>query len=161
MTSTEDSPVVMEDVQGLSLSLGRPPRILIAEDDEEVRWSLATLFELHGFEVVAVANGVEFLERVAGSLLCEQRWQAPDAIITDLRMPGFHVLNVIEGLRASGWQTPVVVISGMSDPKTRCRVEQLNAKFFAKPIELDQLEKAVVAEIQAHGKIVPTPPSAG
>lgn len=122
----------------------RRPRILLAEDDHDVRVALAHLLELGGYEVFAVANGAEMLDVLASSILLEANAAAPDIIITDVRMPGFNGLSIIEGLRANGWTQPVIVISAFGDENMRERIGRMeHTTFFAKPFEPEQLERAL------------------
>lgn len=155
MTMPEVQPAAQESARSLIERLGRPPRLLLAEDDDDVRWCLSTVFEIDGFRVAAVANGVEFLEEIASTMLLEKPWLSPDIIVTDIRMPGFNVLNIVEGLRAAGWHTPVMVISAFGDPEVKERVRALGADFFEKPLDIDQLERAVMAAVSHDGQ----PPS--
>lgn len=161
MTMPETHPVPAESSQALLRLLGRQPRMLLAEDDDDVRWCLSTVFEIDGFRVAAVSNGVEFLEEIASTMLLEKRWLAPDVIVTDIRMPGFNVLNIIEGLRAAGWHTPVMVISAFGDTQMRERVRELSAEFFEKPLDIDELERAVVRAVADKVEQQPSPSSQG
>lgn len=129
----------------------RLPRLLLAEDDDDVRWCLSTVFELDGFQVIAVSNGVELLDELYATLLHGHPWSAPDVIVTDLRMPGFHVLNLIEGIRAAGIQIPVVMISAWGDEALQKRLDALDVSFFGKPLDLDALERAVLSAVHPGG----------
>lgn len=123
----------------------RRPRILLAEDDHDVRVAITQLLELGGYEVMAVANGAEMLDVLAASILLEADASPPDIIITDVRMPGFNGLSIIEGLRANGWTQPVIVISAFGDENMRDRIGRMeNTAFFPKPFEPEQLERALL-----------------
>lgn len=87
-------------------------RLLIAEDDAAQRIGLTDFFEMSGYEVSAVASGTEMLEAMARMVDGESL--RPDLIITDIQMPGFTGVNVIEGMRAGGWSEPIIVITGFS-----------------------------------------------
>lgn len=141
------SPPVLLDAPAPLPALERPPRLLLAEDDEDVRWCLSTIFELDGFRVTAVSNGVDLLDELSATILQGHPWLAPDVIVTDLRMPGFHVLNLIEGLRAAGVHIPVMVISAYGDEALQARLDALDVSFFGKPLDLDRLESAVLAAV--------------
>lgn len=134
--------------QQLSAQLGRPPRILLAEDDDDVRWCLSSMFEIDGFHVVSVGNGVEFVEEISSALLDKKDIDAPDVIVTDVRMPGFYIFNIIEELRASGWEVPVLVVSGFDDAHTREKAADVGARFFTKPVDFTNLEDAVLSAIE-------------
>jgi CheY-like chemotaxis protein len=122
----------------------RSARILLAEDDDEIRRALERLLSFDGYQVFAVENGGELLDYLSSWILGDTSEVPADVIITDVRMPGFNGLSILEGLRARGWTLPVIVISAFADPEIRERVERLGgAVFFAKPFEPLDLERAV------------------
>lgn len=122
----------------------RSARILLAEDDEEIRRALESLLSFDGYEVLAVDNGGELMDYLSSWILGDTDEAPADVIITDIRMPGFNGLSILEGMRARGWTLPVIVISAFGDRDTRERVERLGgAVFFAKPFEPIELERAV------------------
>ncbi|HVZ01384.1 MAG TPA: response regulator [Dongiaceae bacterium] len=79
-------------------------RILIVDDDDQIRNLLRTVLESHGYAVRHAANGLE------AAKLAEA--ETPDLVITDIFMPeadGFEVLAVI---KKSHPEIPVIVVSG-------------------------------------------------
>lgn len=115
------------------------PSILLAEDDDAVRWALTALFEQSGYRVEALSNGAALL----ASLFSEDASE-PDVLVLDVRMPGVSGLTILEGLRADGWTVPVVVVTAFADTETTRRVEQLPATIcLPKPLDPDRLEAAV------------------
>jgi CheY-like chemotaxis protein len=124
----------------------RAPRILLAEDDDDIRSSLEDLLRLGGYDVYTVGNGGELLDYLAAWILGDTAENPADVIVTDIRMPGFSGLSILEGLRARGWQLPVVVMSAYGDDEVRERVRRLGAAVFvAKPFEPLAVERAVEA----------------
>jgi DNA-binding response OmpR family regulator len=123
----------------------RPVRVLLAEDDYELRGALGALLETDGYEVHTVPHGAAMLDFLASWILCEQRAPPVDIIITDVRMPGFNGLSIVEGLRANGWEQPVIVISAFGDDVMRERVQNLGSTaFFDKPFDPLALERAIL-----------------
>lgn len=110
------------------------PRILLAEDDDETRSGLADLLGAAGFDVEPVASGTEMLETLSSLMLAGP--DSPDVIITDVIMPGFSGINVIEELRAEGWRQPIVVISGFDPAVVESRIAALrDVSFLPKPLD--------------------------
>jgi two-component system cell cycle sensor histidine kinase/response regulator CckA len=110
------------------------PRILLAEDDDDTRSGLADLLVDAGFDVAPVASGTEMLELLSSST--EEAAGSPDLIITDVIMPGFSGIHVIEELRAEGWRQPIVVISGFDPATVESRIAPLRGVcFLAKPLD--------------------------
>jgi CheY-like chemotaxis protein len=125
-----------------------PIRVLLAEDDPDIREALVAVLETEGCDVHALNNGSELLEHL-GSWLLEEESEAPaDVIITDVRMPGFNGLNIIDGLRAYGWPLPVVVISAFADDEMRQAVARMkSAAFMEKPIDIKRLKPTILRMI--------------
>src|SRR5688572_30524184 len=61
-------------------TLSKRPLVLIAEDDDELRWGLERVFEDAGYDARSFARGDELLERIAFAMLLEG--QTPDAVVT-------------------------------------------------------------------------------
>jgi CheY-like chemotaxis protein len=119
-------------------------RVLLADDDYEVRCALTRILELDGYEVVSVASGTELLDSIGTQMLGGRGFAPIDAIVTDVRMPGWNGLRILEGLRAGGFAKPVVVITAFGDGSMRSRVERLGrAVFLGKPFEPAELERAL------------------
>ena len=129
---------------GVTSTPSRGIRVLLAEDDHDVRVGLAELLALEGYQVHAVSNGAQLLDALSSWILASQPYSAPiDVIITDVRMPGFNGLNIVEGLRASGFRQPVVVISAFGDDAMEARIKRLpNVAFVPKPFDLKTIEDA-------------------
>jgi DNA-binding NtrC family response regulator len=140
--------------------LGPPPvgtsrsvvRVLLAEDDDELRWALEECLTREGYEVIAVPDGNAVLNHLGAALLLEQREAPPDVIITDLRLPGVTGMHLLEAIHGKGWTVPVVVISAFGDERTRARARKLGATaFLDKPFDTEDL-KAVIQEALASGR---------
>ncbi len=122
-----------------------PIRILLAEDDDDLRTALARLLAFDGYEVRSVRNGAEMLDVLAGWIVTEDVLAPTDVIVTDVRMPGFDGLNIVEGLRATGWERPIVVMTAFADETTRQRIVGLkDVVFLPKPFDPQLLETLLV-----------------
>ncbi|SDH57575.1 Serine phosphatase RsbU, regulator of sigma subunit [Pseudomonas benzenivorans] len=111
--------------------------LLIIDDDEVVRASLAAYLEDSGFNVLQAGNGLEGLDVF-------QR-EHPDVVICDLRMPQVDGLELIRRINALQVETPVIVVSGagvMNDAVEALRLGA--ADYLIKPLEdLAVLEHSV------------------
>jgi DNA-binding NtrC family response regulator len=105
-------------------------QVLLAEDDDELRAALTELLESEGCDVIAVRSGSASLEHLGAALLLDRDRAPIDMILADVRMPGISGLQLLEGVRARGWQIPVVVMSAFGDPRTRAEAEALGATAF-------------------------------
>ncbi len=121
----------------------RRPRVLIAEDDDDIRALLVATLRTDGYEVEEARDGREVLERIS-PMLFEEAGDGPDAIITDVRMPGVSGMTLLAGLRAIGWTTPIIVITAYDIDVSRSEAEFLGAdEVIGKPFNVDVLRAAL------------------
>jgi CheY-like chemotaxis protein len=111
--------------------------ILIVEDDSDFRDALAELLQLKGYQVTALGNGQQALQKLQAGLI-------PCLILLDLMMPVMNGWDFRRLLLAHPqWSAiPVVLLSGMADlarHATNLRV----AGCIAKPVDFDLLYRAV------------------
>lgn len=111
-------------------------RVLITDDDTEMRELVAEYLASHGFDVLHAANGLE-------ALLCVKR-ERPQAVLLDLNMPRLGGLEALKRIRAFAPSTRVVVYSGMLEPEIeRQAIASGAVAVFAKPRALDDLRLAL------------------
>jgi two-component system response regulator MprA len=79
------------------------PRLLIVEDDAELRGLLKRGLAEEGFEVEAVSRGAEAMRTVAD--------RAPDALIVDIGLPDGDGRDLCQALRANGTDAPVLFLT--------------------------------------------------
>jgi two-component system, OmpR family, response regulator MprA len=106
--------------------------VLLAEDDRAVRESLTRALTLEGYEVVAVSNGAQALERL--------RERAADLVLLDVSMPVIDGLTACRVLRSEGNHVPILMLTARTD--TSDRVAGLDAgadDYVPKPFDLDEL----------------------
>src|SRR5258708_12582109 len=90
-----------------------PPRILIADDNEDTRDILATQLAIHDYELFQAADGEE--------ALAAARNQLPDLILLDIMMPKLDGVEVCRRLKgdASLPFMPIILVTPKSDTKDR------------------------------------------
>ena len=102
-------------------------KILIIDDDREMRVSLCHLLESAGYEAVAGKSAAEGLEMLSS--------QTPDAVLSDVRMPGMDGLEFQRRARAIA-RVPVILISAHGDIAMAVGALQDGAySFVEKPFE--------------------------
>jgi len=131
---------VRDDDEAKPLVPVRPGRVLLAEDDLELRSLIAMVLRRNGFQVEMATDGSEALERLASTVLGRTSGRSPDLLITDYRMPKFDGLDVIEALRLVGVRTPIILITAFGDAATHARAEALGVTaVLDKPFDLQDL----------------------
>jgi two-component system response regulator (stage 0 sporulation protein F) len=114
-------------------------RILLVEDDDEMRRLLAQAICEDGYEVIQCHDGGEFLVRLQ-SLIVDKRSVDFDIIISDIRMPGLTGLEILEDLHEYNGFPPMILITAFGDKETHAKAEKFGAAaIFDKPFEIDDL----------------------
>lgn len=120
------------------------PRVLVAEDDPTARRSLERGLGRLGFVVDAVDDGCQAEERL--SLL------PYDVVVTDLAMPHADGFAVLEGVRRTQPETPVIILTASGSFGDCVRAMRAGAyDFVGKPFDLDVLQSRVMAAIASRG----------
>jgi CheY-like chemotaxis protein len=122
-------------------------RVLLAEDDEATRTILANVLEAMGLEVIQIRDGGRMLVAVASHYKSGRTPEDIDLIVTDIHMPVVSGMELFKGLRAAGWTTPVIVVTGHAAPEAIEAAERLDAVLLLKPLDLDRFETAVRAAL--------------
>jgi len=115
-------------------------RVLLAEDDVEMRQLIGDALRNEGYDVVEATNGKEFL----GLLVRDQRSRVDrgptiDLILTDVRLPGCDGLDILELLRGTDPRTPTIVMTALGDRDKLARARGLGAVTLSKPFPLGAL----------------------
>jgi len=111
-------------------------KLLVVDDDNEVREVVAEYFSRHGWQVFEATNGLEALLHV--------KHEPPHAVLLDLRMPRLGGLETLKRIRAFNPRIAVVIVSGNLDPGVRRQAETLGAAaILDKPLDLGQLRHAL------------------
>lgn len=122
----------------------RALRILLAEDDDEMRSLLTLTLARAGHLVVALEDGYELADYVSLTRVHGGPLEPPDVILSDIRMPGRTGLEVLAQARAAGLTCPVILLSSFADEETRAEARRLGAQVFLdKPVDLEELKTAV------------------
>ena len=124
---------------GLSMPEGR---ILIAEDEEGLRWVLEKGLRQAGYDVSAVKDGA--------AALSQAQAEPFDLIFLDIRMPGMDGLTLLSRLRLIGPDALVVIMTAHGTMETAISAMQRGAyDYLAKPFDIDELllvaERALTA----------------
>ncbi|MEM1166924.1 MAG: sigma-54 dependent transcriptional regulator [Planctomycetota bacterium] len=119
--------------------------ILVVDDKDMLRDSVAVTLQRAGFTVVSASGGEAAIETVAR--------KRPEAVVTDLKMPGMDGLELIERLRSLDDDLPIVLMTAYGTVETAVRAMKLGAyDYITKPFEGDELVIAVKRSIE-HARV--------
>lgn len=111
-------------------------KILIVEDDADLRRAIGARLHSHGYETVAAADGT--------SAIAIARTERPSLVVLDLGLPAGDGFTVIERLKRTGGNAPIVVVSARGSASDRDRAFKLGAaEFFSKPFDNEQLMRTI------------------
>jgi CheY-like chemotaxis protein/anti-sigma regulatory factor (Ser/Thr protein kinase) len=115
----------------------RPLRILLVDDEPDVRLALAEMLASEGHTVTPAGNGDEALRRLDGD-------DSIELVLTDLVMPAMTGWEIAAAVKARRPALPVGVITGWGDLPETVAGPRASVDFvIAKPINLDELADAV------------------
>ncbi|HET6373362.1 MAG TPA: sigma-54 dependent transcriptional regulator, partial [Candidatus Polarisedimenticolia bacterium] len=118
-------------------------RILLVDDESGIRVSLSQVLKDEGYEVESVATGEKGLEKLRGGGF--------DLVLLDVWLPRKDGLEVLQEIRASGNDVPVVVISGHASIDAAVRATKLGAfDFIEKPVSIEKIALAVRNALKQH-----------
>ena len=116
-------------------------RILIVDDEPNVRLNYRITLELEGYQVEETGLSTEALKKVKVDKF--------DLVILDMRMPRMGGLDLLAAMRAQRVMTPAIIITAFSDVPNAVRAIQLGASdFLQKPLRPEDLRR-VVEEVLA------------
>ena len=107
-------------------------RILVIDDEAEIRRSVRMILEYEGYDVIEASSGPE------GVALAEK--EAPDLVFLDVKMPGMDGLEALQRIKAVNDTLPVVIISGHGTVSTAVEATKAGAfDFIEKPLASERV----------------------
>lgn len=121
-------------------------RILVVDDDDNLRWVLQTQLEQMGYAVTGAASGAAAIEAIE---------KAPPALVlTDLKMTGMSGMDLLERVRRDYPEVPVLIITAFGTIQSAVQAMRAGAyDYLAKPIDYDELALAV-SRVLEHYRLV-------
>jgi len=123
-----------------------PARILVVDDDENLRWVLKTQLEEMGYSVSTAIDGEQALAAIER--------EPPALILTDLKMPGLSGLELLDRIRPDYPEMPVVIITAFATIQNAVQAMRAGAyDYLTKPIDYDELG-LVVSRVLDHFRLI-------
>lgn len=120
-------------------------KTLIVDDEQHGRAAIRLLvdWQAHGITKVLEAEDGEYAIQLI-------REEAPQIVITDMRMPGYDGTRLMDWLQAHAPQTKVIVVSGHDDfPLVRHTIRCGGTDYILKPVEQDEINEALTKAVAA------------
>jgi len=138
-----EAAVVEDDVETTPTRDQRHGRVLLVDDEDQLRRVMRDLLERDGYTVTEARDGIEALDQVDRT--------APDIIVLDLNLPGLDGYGVLSHLRSrrSTENIPVVVLTARGDEENEVRVFEFGADdFLSKPFRARALSARLDAVLR-------------
>jgi len=105
--------------------------VWILDDDRSIRWVLEKSLSKTGLQTTTFENGDDLLHRLAQ--------ESPDAIISDIRMPGISGLDLLSTIQEKHPQLPVIIMTAHSDLDSAVASYSRGAfEYLPKPFDIDE-----------------------
>lgn len=123
-----------------------PPRILVVDDDENLRWVLQTQLEQMGYAAVTAGSAAEAIAAIEK--------EPPALVLTDLKMPGVSGMDLLEQIRRDYSEIPVLIVTAFGTIQNAVQAMRAGAyDYLTKPIDYDELALAVSRALE-HFRLV-------
>ena len=107
-------------------------RILVVDDEVNARTALAELLRDEGYEVETAADAFKALGKLEAF--------TPDAVVTDLKMPGMDGIELVKKVRAADDPPAVVVMTAFGEVSSAIEAMRAGAaEYLTKPINFEEL----------------------
>ena len=120
--------------------------VLVIDDDEGLRDTIALMLETEGFRPALAEDGKVGLQQTMAL--------RPDLVLVDLRMPGLSGIEVCKQIRAAGMKTPLIVLSAVGDEMDKVLLLEIGADdYVVKPFGTRELLARIRALLRrsSHG----------
>jgi putative two-component system response regulator len=121
-------------------------RVLIADDDPELRLLLRLMLARDGYDVIEAETGEQVLQRAIDS--------SPALILLDIMMPGINGFETCRQLKSDGRSSrvPVIFVTALGDRQSREQGLAAGADdYVVKPIDPKELRRRIQAFVQQNG----------
>lgn len=110
--------------------------IMVVDDERDILTCMHEVLTNEGYRVTATISGVEALDLLAS--------EVPDLVVLDLRMPQVSGVEVLQKIRRTHADLPIIVSSALRSYRNDIEIVSANvAAFLDKPIDLDELVDTV------------------
>jgi len=118
-------------------------KLLIVDDEDDVREFAANFFRKRKIDVITAASGEEALKKT--------ETEKPDLILLDIRMNGMNGIQTLEEIRKFNQAVKVIMVTGTkpdeNESLNKCNQFSISG-YIHKPLKLDELEQAVMKELK-------------
>src|ERR1700730_6575513 len=120
------------------------PKILVIDDEADMRFAVRMLLERSGHSVVEAENGESALARID-----EGR---PDLVLLDMRLPGMDGIQILQKIREKQKDLPIIMVTGYGNVELAEQAIQLGADhYLSKPFHNKELIEVIQQILEKRG----------
>ena len=109
------------------------PKILIVDDEKNMRWAISRALEKEGYEILQASNGQEGIEAFER--------HRPDVMLLDLKMPVMDGMEALKTIRETNTTTPVLMLTAHGTMETAIEAMKRGAMdYLSKPFDVEELK---------------------
>jgi DNA-binding response OmpR family regulator len=114
-----------------------PKKVLVVDDEEDIRISVSQILEIRGYQVIGAENGLECLKQLEQGL--------PDLVILDIMMPGMSGWDVAARMKEhEKWNmVPIVFLTAKGDDMSMGLGGLTSEEYIVKPFDVMKLMECV------------------
>jgi signal transduction histidine kinase/ActR/RegA family two-component response regulator len=129
-------PLLPTIAEPLGTASAEAPRILVVDDDPDIRQLLQDRLRAKGYRVQSAADGVQALEAV--------RAETFEGMILDIGLPSMDGMDVLRQIRRWDQQIPIVMVTASGSKELAVRAISMGAQaYLLKPFDVDELQRIV------------------
>jgi len=127
-----------------AMQVGAGKTVLVVDDHETTRQTIARILEAGGFAVRTASSGTEALEQLA------TKSDEIDMVLSDVTMPGMNGIDLSYHIRERYPSIPIAIVSGDVSELERSIIGRSDVPFIKKPFHAESLYSAVKEAIRLH-----------
>ena len=125
--------------------MGEEARILVVDDEEEIRQLVAEFLESRGYSVITAASGADALIAV--------KHYRPDLVLMDIMMPRMNGLEALKRIREIDRHVGIIMLTAVEDETiAREAIRREAYDYITKPLDFGYLELAVMTKLAQTGR---------
>jgi two-component system, chemotaxis family, chemotaxis protein CheY len=126
---------------------GRQGRILVVDDEAQIRKPIGLMLKKEGYEVVEAADGEDAIEKIGAG----DNALMVDTILCDIRMPKINGDEAIAYFRDQFPTVPIVVMTGYPDVELAVSLMRKGVRdYLVKPVSKDKLLSVIKKAVDQH-----------
>ncbi|WP_201774926.1 sigma-54-dependent transcriptional regulator [Clostridium aceticum] len=116
-------------------------RILVVDDEKNMRWAIKKALEKEAYKIYEAGNGLEAIEKFQEEM--------PDLILMDLKMPKMEGMEALKKIKEISEKTPVIMITAHGTMESAVEAMKIGAlDYISKPFDIEELKVTIAKALK-------------